>query len=49
MQYPDYKNGLVNLANSILRGFGAETRHATLPCVDAKIAQGYQNVVLMLF
>jgi predicted AlkP superfamily pyrophosphatase or phosphodiesterase len=49
MQYPDYENGLVNLSNSILRGFGAECRHKTLPDMDVKLEKGFQNVVMMLF
>lgn len=49
MKYPDYENGLVNLTNSILRAFGAECRHQTLPCLDETLNKGFRNVVLMLF
>ena len=49
MQYPDYRNGLVNLSNSILRSFGAPCRHSTLSDLDQVLDRGYQNVVLMLF
>ncbi len=49
MRYPDYRDGLVNLTNSILKNFGAECRHSTLPCLDAMLETGYRNVVLLLF
>ena len=45
---PDYDNCLVNLANSILKGFGAETSAATLPAADQFLAGGRRNVVLLL-
>ena len=49
MQYPDYTNGLVNLSNSILRCFGAERRHESLPYLDGTLDKGFETVVLMLF
>ena len=49
MQYPDYDHSLVSIANSILRAFGAECRHPSLPFLDAYLDKGYQNVLLMLF
>ena len=35
---PDYNNCLVNLSNSILKKFGAETTAATLPLADKYLA-----------
>jgi len=49
MQYPNYENGLVNLSNSILRDFGVEPKHSSLPYLDEILAKGFQNVVLMIF
>ena len=50
IQYPDYKNGLVNLASSILKEFDIQPGHSTLPFLDRILtSQEYQNVVVMLF
>ena len=45
---PDYSNCLVNLANSILRKYGAETTADTLAVADHYLAGGSKNVVLLL-
>ena len=45
---PDYNRCLVNLANSILKKFGAETTAGTLPLADRYLAGDYQNVVVLL-
>lgn len=45
---PDYSRCLVNLANSVLKAFGAETTAATLDTADRFLARGYKNVVLFL-
>lgn len=44
----DYKNCLVNLANSVLKNFGAETSAATLPLADTILDGNYKNVVILL-
>ena len=41
-------NSLVNLSNSILKHFGAETFHDTIPQVD-EMLKGYKKVVAVLF
>ena len=41
-------NSLVNLSNSILKHFGAETFHKTIPEVD-KLLKGHKKVVAVLF
>ena len=46
--YPDYHNCLVNLSNSILKKFGAETTAETLPLADQYLQKDYQNVVVLL-
>ena len=45
---PDYSNCLVNLSNSILEKYGAETTAGTLPLADRFLAGEYKNVVLLL-
>ena len=45
---PDYGNCLVNLANSILKEFGAGTTADTLPAADQYLAGKHQNTVLLL-
>lgn len=42
------ENSLVNLANSILKHFGAETFHDTIPEIDREL-KGYKKVVAVLF
>ena len=45
---PDYDHCLVNLSNSILKKFGAETTAKTLPLADQVLAGAHRNVVLLL-
>ncbi len=45
---PDYDNCLVNLSNSILKKYGAETTAKTLAIADEYLAKNYKNVVLIL-
>ena len=45
---PDYNNCLVNLANSILKKFGAETLHGTLAIADRYLARDHKNIVILL-
>ncbi len=47
-QSPDYNNCLVNLANSVLKKFGAKTNANTLPLADKYLAGEYKNVVILL-
>lgn len=49
IKYPDYNNGIVNLACSILKYYGAEYKHPTLPLLDDLLTKNYKNVVVMLF
>ena len=44
----DYDNCLVNLANSILKQFGARTSANTLTVADEYLAKDYKNVVVLL-
>ena len=45
---PDYNNCLVNLSNSMLKAFGAETSAPTLAMADNLLKEDYKNVVLLL-
>ena len=46
--FADYQNGLVNLSASILKSFGVEPAHPTLPQMDALLAHPFSNVVVIL-
>ena len=49
LKYPDYKNSILNLINSIEKDFGVKNDHPTLAIADAILAKQYRNVVLMVF
>ena len=46
--YPDYNNGIVNLACSVLKHYGAVYTHPTLPIADRLLGQNKRNVVALL-
>ena len=46
--YPDYRHCLVNLSNSILKKFGAETTAETLPLADRYLEKDHRNIVVLL-
>lgn len=46
--FADYSKCPINLACSILKEFGMNPPHATLPCMDAQLKQQYQNIVVLL-
>ena len=45
---PDYDKCLVNLSNSVLKYFGAETTAPTLKMADRLLEKDYKNVVILL-
>ncbi|MDY5910555.1 MAG: alkaline phosphatase family protein [Inconstantimicrobium porci] len=49
IKYPDYNNSILNISNSVLKSFGAEYTHNTLPELDEVLSKNYKNVVLMVF
>jgi len=49
IKYPDYNKSIVNLACSVLKYYGAECKHNTLPVFDELLKKDYKNVVVMLF
>ena len=46
--WPDYKNCIANLPNSILKKFGAQTVGDTLPLLDKYLEKDYKNIVVIL-
>ncbi len=46
--FPDYKNCIANLPNSILRKFGTETVGDSLPMLDRYLEKDYKNIVVVL-
>lgn len=46
--WPDYKNNISNLPNSIMQYFGVPQVGDTLPCLDAFLNKEYQNIVVIL-
>lgn len=49
IKYPDYKNSIVTVMNSILAHYGVNTHHETLPLLDKLLVNNYKNVVLLVF
>ncbi len=48
VMFPDYDNCIVNLANSILKYYGAETPNKTLELADGLLSKRYRNVAVIL-
>lgn len=46
--YPDYDNCIANLANSILKKFGAEEERPGLPMIEPYLEKDYENIVILL-
>ena len=47
--FPDYKNSLVNLSNSILKHYGLGQHHSSLAILDKYLEDDYKNVVVLAF
>lgn len=47
-KFPDYKNSLVSLANSILEKFGAGEGGQGLSLLDEYMKNDYENIVVLL-
>ena len=47
--WPDYDRSILGIPNALLRHYGAETKHPSLPLLDAALARGYRNVALLVF
>ena len=47
--FPDYPNSLLGAISSVLRHYGVQDTHATLPELDQALQKGPRNVVFMIF
>lgn len=45
----DYGHSLVSLISSVMKHFGLDPAHETLPEADALLGRSYKNIVLLLF
>lgn len=48
MNKPNYDISIISVTNSILKYYGANPHHTTLPIVDELLSKNYKNVVLLL-
>ena len=46
--YPDYKNSLLNLTNTLLKHYGVRTKVSPLPILQKALKRPHKNVVLMI-
>lgn len=46
--FPDYKNCIANIPNSVLKYFGAEPAGDSLPLLDNYLEDEYKNVIVMV-
>jgi len=49
IQYPDYDNSILSAASSVLKYYGAEHKHKSLPVLDKALEKRYKNIVFMVF
>jgi hypothetical protein len=46
--FPDYRNSILNLTNSILKAYGIAPRHESLPALDTVLQRTHRNRVLLI-
>ncbi len=46
--FPNYQNSILNVSNSILKYYGANVTHPTLPYLDNYLTNEYRNIILLL-
>ncbi|MCR5250769.1 MAG: alkaline phosphatase family protein [Lachnospiraceae bacterium] len=46
--WPDHKNCIANLPNSLLKHYGIAPKGDSLPLLDARLARDYKNIVVLL-
>lgn len=46
--FPDYKNSVLNVANSILKYYGCPVMHPSLITIDERLNRKFRNVILIL-
>lgn len=49
IQKPDYDNSILGITASVLKHYGYETKHKSLPVLDEALSKNYKNVVVLLF
>lgn len=47
--FPDYDNGILGIAVSILKSYGIPSEHKSLPLLDRVLQKNYKNVIFMVF
>lgn len=48
MMKPNYNNSIMSITNSLLKYYGSQPHHATLPIVDELLTKDYKNIVLLV-
>lgn len=48
MVFPDYTHSILNLASSILKAFGCECHHPSLPVLDQALAEPRKNRIFLI-
>lgn len=46
--YPDYKNSILNVSNSILQHYGVNTKYDTIPELDNELSKNYNHIIYVL-
>ena len=46
--YPDYKNSVMNVTNSILNHYGAPVQYDTISILDKELSKGYNHIIYIL-
>ncbi len=46
--YPDYKNSILNVSNSILKHYGVMTNYNTIPILDKELSKNYNHIIYVL-
>lgn len=46
--YPDYKNSILNVSNSILKHYGVQTKYDTIPELDKELQNNYNHIIYIL-
>jgi len=48
MVFPDYTHSILNLASSILKAYGCECHHPSLPGLDLALAEPHKNRIFLI-
>lgn len=47
--FPDYRNNIIGISNSLIGFYGAKTSHQSLPLLDSALSLKYKNIVFMIY